>query len=180
MNIKDKMQYLKDNALSINDSLINKTSCDYCGTEIFAVWDIHNIKDWNPYIGNSAIQKSRFKYSKIINLIRDGLYIKDYDKIIYPKDLISTNARIHSEPEEDSIRFSEDVAKILCIDCFKKTFNRIKFIGIPNDFYPEDIRFEHTFSASVIKESELLESVAKDCHIDIIKIIGKGRIEEYR
>lgn len=179
MYFLDRMKEIKNSQSIHNEFKIIPTQCDYCNRKIYAVWDEHNIRDWNPYIGTMAVQQSRYKYSEVINKIRSGLNITVHN--IKPEDLMCTNARIHSEPASDEIRFNKESGRVLCVDCFRKTFNRVKFNGIPQkEYYGEELNYQRLFSASVVKEfGETVEQVAKDNHIDFVSLIGKGRIEEY-
>ena len=150
--------------------LIGHTKCDYCGKEILYVWDKYVEKQYWPYLGNQARKPNTYKYSKIIQIMRN--FFNCEDKIWDEKHgntLGNNHARCHSSLASNPKRWSDASIRLLCSTCFQKTYNRIKVKGDDGIDY----------SLSVVEDrGESIESVMEDLNITG-KVIGKGKIEDY-
>ncbi len=84
-------------------------------------------------------------------------------------NLLNVHARAHSDPTNWAVRASSASIRILCSNCFQKTYNRIRVLG------DDGI----TYAISVIPErDETVESVMEDLGITG-KVLGKGAVREY-
>lgn len=146
---------------------IGHTTCEYCGREVLCIWDDYNRSNWFPYLGNQSRKPNVYKYSPIIQIMRKFYHAEN--KAWTNNPLMNLHARCHCEPEDWSKRAHPNGIKVLCCDCFQKTYNRIKVLG-DNGI---------TYSLSVVPErGETIESVMSDLDIKG-KIIGKGAIKNY-
>ena len=155
-NITDGTEYCiteeeKEEVKNAN-TRIGHCNCDYCGREVLVVSDKFK-NDWAKYLGNQAVISRNYRYSPIINILRKGPMINR---------LYNLHARIHCK--DWSIRCKEGSLKILCNECFFKTYNRyqIMYKG-------------HLCAVSVIEDrGETIESVIEDLDLKNADIIGKG------
>ena len=138
---------------------ISKTCCDYCGKEVLCVWDDYNSDKWFPYLGNMAKKVNTYKYSPIINIMKK--YDNSLNKV-WHNDLLNVHARIHSR--DWGLRCKEGSIKILCNDCFQKTYNRIQ-VRLNNG---------SIIAVSVVEDmGETIKSVMEELNIKG-EVIGKG------
>lgn len=168
-NITDGSEFCESGVIIPNVS-IGHTTCDYCQRKIIAVWDEHNKNNYWSYLGNQVKKPHVYRYSKIIQAIKkkfDAL-----DKVWTNENgnnLLNVHARAHSSPTDWSTRASEASIRLLCNECFQKTYNRIKVQGSNNTIYALSV---------VLDRGETIESVMKDLGISG-KVIGKGGIIDY-
>ena len=95
---------------------VGHCNCDYCGKEVLVIFD-KNKDDWYGFLGNQAIIDRNYRYSPIIQILRKGPVINR---------LYNLHARIHCK--DWSIRCKSGSLKILCNECFMKTYNRYQVI----------------------------------------------------
>ena len=136
---------------------ISRTKCDYCGCEVLCVWDDHNKNQWWPYLGNQARKPNTYKYSEVIQAMREhfGVLGEVWDED-HGNNLMNLHARCHSTPNDWSKRAHPNSLRILCPKCFQKTYKRVKVMG--------DNGIE--YQLSVLEErGETVESVMKDLDI---------------
>ena len=184
MKINYKSQLISNSSklnLNLSEKILNsnpniyKYNCDYCGKEIFIVFDDFIFKDgYSIYQGIQAKRLNCYKYSPIINLIRDNGI-----KNIAINELANSHTRIHSNKMSDlDLRFKDKRCfKRLCNDCFLKTYNRIKVLD-------ESTNIEYSLSIVndyKINKFETIENVLNEFNDIIISpcIIGKGSINNY-
>lgn len=144
--------------------------CDYCGKEILAIWDGYNADEYWSYLGQQSKRQNTYSYSPIISILRkryreDGLDWKN-------NNLINSHTRIHSDSYNIESRMTDKAMRILCNDCFRKTYNRILV---------EDEKTGIKYALSVLEErGETVEDLIKEFNIQNQKIIGKGSIVDYK
>lgn len=148
---------------------IAETTCEYCGRTVLAVWD-KGISSWYPYLGNQAVKANVYRASPIIQAMRKYYHVEGEPWTIEKgNNLLNIHARAHSDPNDWSKRAHPNGIKILCNQCFQKTYNRIKVLGNNGIMY----------SLSVIpSRGETIYSVMEDLGIQG-KVIGKGAINNY-
>lgn len=150
--------------------LIGHTKCDYCNRNIIGVWDKHVNNQYWPFLGVQSKRANSYKYSYIMNLIKEH-YVRN-NKDWKENNLLNNHARCHSSISSNPKRWSDASIRILCNDCFQKTYNRIKVKGTGNDKGID-------YALSVLTErGETIESVMKDLNITGI-VLGKGGIVDY-
>ena len=138
---------------------IGHCTCDYCGKEILAVWDEHNSDKWFPYLGTQAKRPNTYKYSPIIQSMKkkDGCENK-----VWNNNLLNVHARIHHKSYYK--RCQEGSIKLLCNDCFQKTYNR----------YQVELENGDMIALSVVEDrGETIESVMNELGLHGT-VIGKG------
>lgn len=141
-------------------------NCDYCGKEIDAIWDDYCKNNW-CYFGVQAIKPNVYKYSPVIQYLRkiNNSLGQSWNN---GNNLLNSHTRIHCEPSNYDVNIkTQNAIKVLCNECFKKTYNRVK-IELSNGFL---------YSISIL-ETENVEDVLKELNIRG-NIIGKGSIHEY-
>lgn len=142
-----------------NQVSISRTDCEYCGKEVLAVWDKHNNMNWWPYLGNMAKKVNTYKYSPIINIMKEN--DNSLNKV-WQNNLLNVHARIHSS--DWGLRCKKGSIKILCNDCFQKTYNRIQV----------RLNDGSIIAVSVVEDmGETIESVMEELNIKG-EVIGKG------
>lgn len=158
----------KDPSILINSkSRVVKLKCEYCGCDVLAVWDEHNLStSWWPYLGKQAERANTYKYSPIIQTIKDYYNLGENERFTQERgnNLLNVHARYHSV--DWSYRASNKSIRMLCNSCFLKTYNR----------YQVEIGGGRRFDAvSVIPElGETIDSVMKEFGIDDYVVLGKG------
>lgn len=166
----DKIENISENE---KNSLINEVrsahtkighcNCEYCNKLIIAVWDDFNSGSWYPYLGNSATKSKTYLYSPIIKVLRkiNNTEGKTWNSS-NGNNLMNLHARVHCK--DWSIRCKEGSLKILCNECFSKTYNR----------YQVEYNGQLCAISVVEDRGETIESVLKDLHMQNANIIGKG------
>lgn len=96
---------------------IGHTYCDYCGKDVICIWDDYNKDNWYGYLGNQAQIPRNYTYSPIINILR---------KTPYMNSIYNLHSRCHTKPNDWSKRAHKNALRILCTECFKKTYKRVK------------------------------------------------------
>ena len=119
-NITNGIEYCstieeKQNVIN-SKTKIGHTNCDYCGKEIICIWDEFNSNKWYGYLGNQVQNTKNYQYSPIISILRK------YNKI---DKVYNLHSRCHTYPNDWSKRAHENALKLLCNDCFRKTYKRI-------------------------------------------------------
>lgn len=173
-NISDGTEFCKtkEDIILVKESKtqIGHCKCEYCGKDLLAIWDNNNKQSWYPYLGNQARKFNTYSYSPIINIMRKYYNVENkvWDED-HGNNLMNLHARAHSKPNNWAKRAHPNGIKILCNNCFQKTYQRIKVQG--NDGY--------LYSLSVLPDrGETIQSVMKD--LDITgTVIGKGAINNY-
>lgn len=141
--------------------------CDYCNREILAVWDGYNSDNYWPYLGNMSKRRNTYKYSPIIEVLRKR-YIEE-GKDWKDNNLINSHTRVHSDKYDLRRRMADNSMRLLCNECFQKTYKRTLVDGDDGNQY----------AISVLEDrEETIESVMKELGING-KIIGKGSIKDY-
>lgn len=144
--------------------------CDYCGKEIIALWDGYNATDYAPYLGMQSKRINTYNYSPIISILRkryseNGLDWKS-------NNLLNSHTRIHSDSYDIGIRMTDKAMRLLCNDCFQKTYNR---------YLIEDSKSGITYALTVLEdEGETVESLINEFNIKNPIIKGKGSIKDYK
>lgn len=178
-NMQSKMNYIKNNAMSKSELMKNfgfydgqllvcKDNCEYCNRVIYAIWDEHNYDNYWPYPGTSAVRSNTFKYSRIV------MRMRELDRKLGTKwieSIMNTNAKIHCDPPNESIRFSDKSIKILCNECFRETYSRMLVKDHEGNLYAVSV---------VESRNEKLEDILENFGIDRYKVLGKGSINDYR
>lgn len=136
---------------------ISKTYCDYCEKEVLCVWDDYNKNQYWPYLGNQARKPNTYKYSDIIQKMRNHFNVvgKVWDEE-HGNNLMNLHARCHSTPNDWSKRAHPNSLRILCSSCFQKTYKRIKVLG--------DNGIEYQLTV-LPERGETIESVMKELNI---------------
>ena len=161
----DGTEYSNGKKIEYNPK-ISKTQCDYCGEEVLCVWDDYNKNQYWPYLGNAARKPNTYKYSDIIQTMREyfGVSGKVWDEE-HGNNLMNLHARCHSTPNDWSKRAHPNSLRILCPKCFQKTYKRVKVLG--------DNGIEYQLTV-LPERGETVESVMKELDIKG-KVIDKGK-----
>ena len=181
-NMTNRMSELKENRMSDRELLekfdivnseelnihVTECKCEYCGETIYAIWDCNNIENYWPYPGNSVVRQNVFKSSPMIQQLRklDGL-----NRSNLCRKVVNTNARIHSKPSREELRFSDKSIRILCNDCFRLTYNRI--------LVRENGKGQLHSLSVVESRGETVESLCEEFGITNYEVLSKGAISDY-
>ena len=147
------------------ETRVAHTKCDYCGKEVLGVWDIYNERKWWPYLGHSSKRVNAFAYSPIIQAMKhyDGC-----DDKVWNNNLLNVHAVVHSK--DWGLRCMDGSIKILCNECFQKTYNRYQIELEDDNGNP----IGKQIAISVVEDrGETPESVLKSLGLHG-KILGKG------
>lgn len=152
-------------------TIVGHTHCEYCGKDILAIWDKFSSSHWFPYLGNQARKPQVYRYSPIIQAMRKHYGVEN---AVWREEngnnLLNVHARSHSTPVNWAIRASSASIRLLCNECFQKTYRRTKIQG--NDGILYDI--------SVLPErGETVDSVMKELGIEGVPL-GSGGLKNYQ
>lgn len=159
-----------NNGEPIPGTLIAHLNCEYCGTDIISVFDEHNKKNWYPYLGKQVERSGVYEYSEAVQKIKSFYGVGDGEIFTQERgnNFMNCHARFHSQPNNWKYRASPQSIRMLCNNCFLKTYNRMK------------IEMEDgTIAALSVLENETVEQVAEDLGIKNYKVLGKGAVPNY-
>lgn len=158
-NVTDGSEY-NDGKPIDNNPRISHTHCDYCRRDVLGVWDDYNKDKWYPYLGNQARKPRTYGFSPIIRSMREFYGVTGQvwgNDPSAPNELLNLHARIHTYPNNWQLRAHPRSLKILCNECFQKTYKRVKLL-VPD----RGIRVE----VSVMPEfGETVQSVCEEIGI---------------
>lgn len=147
---------------------VEKCHCEYCGREVLSVFDRFSNNKWWGYLGNQSIRPGCYGYSPVIRALR--ILYGHPEGTWSNSPLYNVHARVHSKPGRDySVIARPGSLKILCNECFRKTYRRVKVFQRPGErlWSPSVSHVE----VSVLPErGETVQSVLKDLNYDFTKL----------
>lgn len=144
--------------------------CDYCGKEILAIWDGYNSTDYAPYLGQQSKRRNSYNYSPMISILRKRY--KEAELDWKENNLLNSHTRIHSDSYDIKIRMTDKAMRLLCNECFRKTYNRI---------IVQDEKSGINYALTILEEKgETIESLIQEFGIKNAIIKGKGSIVDYK
>lgn len=151
---------------------VGKMLCDYCGKEVLVVRDDYCSSQWWGYLGNQATKPRTYMASPLIRAMRmlDGAVGR-----VWPENrLYNVHARIHTSPvKEYGLICSDDSLQMLCNDCFRKTYRRVKIY--PQEGYHPWKNVERLEITVIPERGETVESVLRSCCIDSRHLVWEGK-----